>query len=53
MTIEYLYNQAKNPYVSKGLLRLLNMGRQNPPLDLSVKGELPGWKNNYNNLYEE
>ncbi len=47
------FNPAKNPYVSKGLLRLLNMGGQNPPLDLSVQGELPGWKNNYIQLYEE
>lgn len=46
------FNPAKNPYVSTGLLRLLNMGGKNPSLDLSVQGTLPGWVNNYDTLYE-
>ncbi len=46
------FNPAKNPYINKGLLRLLNMGGKNPPLDLSVKGKLPGWENNYESLYK-
>jgi 3-hydroxyacyl-CoA dehydrogenase/enoyl-CoA hydratase/carnithine racemase len=46
------FNPAKNPYISTGLLRLLNMGGKNPALDLSVQGELPGWKNNYSTLYQ-
>ncbi|NOZ46362.1 MAG: 3-hydroxyacyl-CoA dehydrogenase/enoyl-CoA hydratase family protein [Chlorobi bacterium] len=45
------FNPDKNPYISTGLLRLLNMGGRNPSLDLSVKGKLPGWENNYDNLY--
>nr|NQU92010.1 hypothetical protein [Bacteroidota bacterium] len=45
------FNPEKNPYISTGLLRLLNMGGKNPPLDLSVRGKLPGWENNYDNLY--
>ena len=28
------------------------MGGQNPPLDLAVKGSLPGWENNYDKLYD-
>jgi hypothetical protein len=46
------FNPAKNPYISTGLLRLLNMGGQNPPVDLSVRGKLPGWENTYDQLYE-
>jgi len=47
------FNPAKNPYISTGLLRLLNMGGKNPPLDLSVRGSLPGWENNYLHLYKD
>ena len=46
------FNPAKNAYITTGLLRLLNMGGKNPAIDLSVRGELPGWKNNYQNLYD-
>ncbi len=46
------FNPAKNPYVNTGLVRLLNMGGMNPPMDLTPKGELPGWKNNYKNLFD-
>ncbi|MCX6277802.1 MAG: 3-hydroxyacyl-CoA dehydrogenase NAD-binding domain-containing protein [Bacteroidetes bacterium] len=46
------FNPAKNPYISTALLRLLNIGGQNPPLDLSIQGKLPGWENNYNSLFE-
>jgi len=45
------FNPAKNPYVSTGLLRLLNMGGRNPPMDLTPRGELPGWKNIYDSLF--
>ncbi|MFH1313649.1 MAG: 3-hydroxyacyl-CoA dehydrogenase NAD-binding domain-containing protein [Candidatus Eisenbacteria bacterium] len=44
-------NPEKNPYVANGLLRLLNMGGRNPKMDLSVRGELPGWKNTYDELF--
>ncbi len=47
------FNPEKNPYISTSLLRLLNIGGNNPPLDLSVKGKLPGWENNYDSLYED
>ncbi len=47
------FNPEKNPYVTTGLLRLLNMGGRNPQLDLSVHGKLPGWENNYKTLYQE
>ena len=47
------FNPAKNPYISTSLLRLLNIGGQNPPLNLSPQGKLPGWENNYENLYCE
>ncbi|MCF6341662.1 MAG: 3-hydroxyacyl-CoA dehydrogenase NAD-binding domain-containing protein [Bacteroidales bacterium] len=47
------FNPAKNPYISTGLLRLLNMGGKNPPVDLTPRGELPGWKNNYGELFSE
>ncbi|MCK9423408.1 MAG: 3-hydroxyacyl-CoA dehydrogenase NAD-binding domain-containing protein [Bacteroidales bacterium] len=47
------FNPAKNPYISTSLLRLLNIGGQNPPLNLAVQGNLPGWKNNYNTLYDQ
>ncbi len=47
-----VFNPDKNPYISTGLLRLLNMGGNNPPLDLSVRGKLPGWENNYDSLYD-
>ena len=46
-----VFNPAKNPYISTGLLRLLNMGGRNPKMDLTVRGELPGWKNTYNTLF--
>ncbi|OFX49916.1 MAG: hypothetical protein A2046_16305 [Bacteroidetes bacterium GWA2_30_7] len=46
------FNPEKNPYISTGLLRLLNMGGKNPALELSVKGKLPGWENNYQTLYK-
>ncbi len=46
------FNPDKNLYISTGLLRLLNMGGKNPALDLSVRGKLPGWENNYDSLYE-
>jgi len=46
------FNPSKNPYISTALLRLLNMGGQNPPLNLSVQGKLPGWENNYDKLYD-
>ena len=45
------FNPAKNPYISTSLLRLLNIGGQNPPLDLVPKGVLPGWSNTYDDLY--
>jgi len=48
-----VFNPAKNPYISTGLLRLLNMGGKNPPVDLTPRGELPGWKNNYNSLFDD
>jgi 3-hydroxyacyl-CoA dehydrogenase/enoyl-CoA hydratase/carnithine racemase len=44
------FNPEKNPYISTGLLRLLNMGGRNPKMDLSVRGDLPGWKNRYDSL---
>jgi len=46
------FNPAKNPYISSSLLRLLNIGGQNPTLNLSVQGNLPGWENNYDRLYD-
>jgi 3-hydroxyacyl-CoA dehydrogenase/enoyl-CoA hydratase/carnithine racemase len=46
------FNPAKNPYVATGLLRLLNMGGRNPKMDLSVRGDLPGWANTYKHLFE-
>jgi len=46
------FNPDKNPYISTGLLRLLNMGGKNPSLDLSVRGNLPGWTNSFNDLYK-
>lgn len=46
------FNPAKNPYITTGLVRLLNMGGHNPPIDLSVRGTLPGWENNYGKLYD-
>lgn len=45
------FNPEKNPYVSVGLLRLLNMGGRNPRMDLSVRGDLPGWQNRYKRLF--
>ena len=45
------FNPAKNPYVSTGLLRLLNLGGKNPPMDLTPRGDLPGWKNVYDSLF--
>lgn len=45
------FNPAVNPYVSTGLLRLLNMGGKNPPMDVTPREELPGWKNNYKTLF--
>jgi 3-hydroxybutyryl-CoA dehydrogenase len=47
------FNPDKNPYINNGLLRLLNMGGRNPQPELEVKGKLPGWENNYKNLYQE
>ena len=44
------FNPEKNRYISTGILRLLNLGGKNPPMDLSVQGELPGWKNDYDSL---
>jgi 3-hydroxyacyl-CoA dehydrogenase/enoyl-CoA hydratase/carnithine racemase len=46
------FNPEKNPYISTALLRLLNMGGPNPPVDMTPRGILPGWVNNYANLYE-
>ena len=46
------FNPAKNPYISTSLLRLLNIGGQNPPTDLTPNGKLPGWENNYETLYD-
>jgi len=46
------FNPAKNPYISASLLRLLNIGGKNPPPDLSVRGTLPGWVNNYETLFD-
>ncbi|TRZ75518.1 MAG: hypothetical protein D4R97_02325 [Bacteroidetes bacterium] len=46
------FNPAKNPYISSALLRLLNIAGQNPPLDLTPQGKLPGWVDNYSNLYD-
>jgi enoyl-CoA hydratase/carnithine racemase len=45
------FNPDKNLYVSTGLLRLLNMGGRNPKMDLSVRGDLPGWTNTYSTLF--
>jgi len=45
------FNPTKNPYVSTGLLRLLNMGGKNPPMNLTPQGDLPGWKNIYDQLF--
>ncbi len=45
------FNPAKNPYISTGLLRLLNLGGKNPPMDLTTRGELPDWNNIFNNLF--
>lgn len=44
------FDPDKNPYVSTGLLRLLNRNGKNPSMDLSVRGKLPGWKNTYATL---
>ena len=46
------FNPEKNPYISTALLRLLNIGGQNPPVNLAPQGKLPGWVNNYDNLYK-
>lgn len=46
------FNPAKNPYISTALLRLLNIGGKNPATDLTVQGTLPGWENNYSNLFD-
>jgi len=48
-----VFNPSKNQYISTALLRLLNMGGKNPPLNLSVQGKLPGWENNFDKLYDE
>jgi hypothetical protein len=45
------FNPEKNPYVAIGLLRLLNLGGRNPRMDLSVRGDLPGWENRYSQLF--
>ncbi|MEI7896959.1 MAG: 3-hydroxyacyl-CoA dehydrogenase NAD-binding domain-containing protein [bacterium] len=46
------FNPAKNPYISTSLLRLLNIGGQNPPMNLAPQGKLPGWENNFDTLYD-
>ena len=46
------FNPDKNPYISTGLLRLLNMGGKNPPVDLKPRGEMHGWRNNYKELFD-
>ncbi len=45
------FNPDVNPYVSTGLLRLLNMGGKNPPMDPTPRGVLPGWTNTYAQLF--
>jgi enoyl-CoA hydratase/carnithine racemase len=45
------FNPEKNPYVAIGILRLLNMGGRNPRMDLTVRGDLPGWRNRYSQLF--
>lgn len=45
------FNPEKNRYISTGILRLLNLGGKNPPMDLSVQGELPGWESRYDDLF--
>jgi enoyl-CoA hydratase/carnithine racemase len=45
------FNPAKNPYISTGLLRLLNLGGKNPPMDLTPRGDLPDWNNTFDNLF--
>ncbi len=44
------FNPEKNPYIERGILRLLNRGKQNPPMDLAVRGSLPKFKQNYREL---
>ena len=46
-----IFNPAKNPYISTGLLRLLNLGGMNPPMDLTPQGDLPDWNNIYDTLF--
>ncbi len=45
------FNPSKNPYISTGLLRLLNRVGKNPPMDLTPTSDLPGWKNTYDQLF--
>ena len=47
-----VFNPDKNPYVSTGLLRLLNMGGRNPKMDLTPRGPYQGWKDRYNTMHE-
>lgn len=44
------FNPAKNPSISTGILRLLNLGGKNPAMDLSVQGDLPGWDGEYEGI---
>lgn len=44
------FNPAKNPYITNGLLRLLNRGQKNPAMDLRVQGTQPHPKQIYNEL---
>ncbi len=46
------FNPDVNQWVSTGLLRLLNMGGKNPPMEVTPRGELPGWKNTWAKLFE-
>lgn len=45
------FNPSVNPYVSTGILRLMNMGGKNPPMELAPRGDLPGWKNRFDQLF--
>ncbi len=45
------FNPEKNPYVSVGILRLLNRGGRTPDQDFTVRGELPGWEDEYDELF--
>lgn len=47
------FDPEKNPYIPNGILRLLNMGGKNPPMNLVVRGELSGLTKRYKSLLEE